>query len=321
MNKSLFVVLGATGDLANKKIFPSLKDIENIKIVTYSRRKPESNYESIIGDFDDLTPLFKYINDNGYKDIYFYFAVPPTLYLSLIDKIFAGIKNKNIKIALEKPFGTSHKEAKILASNIKKYGESNFYLVDHYAAKEKVIDFIENRNKIITKEIEAIEISISEIERLEKRGSFFDNVGIINDTVQNHILLLARIILGKQIDEINFKLDSKSIKFDQFEGYKNIEGVRPDSKTPTSFKGEFIHEDITIKIFSAKAQTNNSKNITVYFKDKTKHVINIDESSQNGKLPHNHIINDFVSNKNLYSVSISDSMAQWRIVEQIKDYS
>lgn len=317
MKSSLLVILGATGDLAKKKIFPALEKISNIKIITYSRKKPNSKYHSIIGDFEDLTPIANYIINNNYKKIYFYLAVPPNLFFNLINKIMQSFKNKSVNIALEKPFGTSYNEAKILSKIIYKYDKDNFYLVDHYIAKEAIINFIKNRNKIINKKIKSIDISLLETDRLEKRGAFFDKVGIINDTIQNHMLLLAKIVLNKKINEKNFNLVKDSIVLKQFDGYKKLIGVNPNSTTKTLFKGKFIYKDILFNFFSAKAQKQNNKFVKINFVDKTSHIIMIDDIFKNNISPHERIIKDFISNEKKYSVKLTNVLAQWRIINSI----
>ena len=318
MDKKLLVIFGATGDLATKKILPALKNIHtNIEIVTYSRKESAAGYKSIIGNFEDVNPLKKYIDEDKYNKVYFYFAIPPTLYLSLIKILTKTFSNIEIKIALEKPFGTSHNEAVVLSDFIKEYGEENFYLVDHYMAKEAIINLQKNREDIISDDIESVEIQILESEMLDKRGAFFDKVGIVNDTVQNHMLLMVKTLLNEDIDENNFKVIPDSIVLDQFPSYKSIEGVNPESKTSTSFKGHFLYKDITFKLFSAKAQEKNEKNIKINFKNKGSHTINIDKTSPNGKLPYEHIIEDFTNDTKRFSISVSDALAQWRIVKSI----
>ncbi len=318
MKKSLLVIIGATGDLAIKKIFPILKNIDNLNVATYSRKKPDTPHHSIIGELDNLTPVDKYLKEFNFDSVYFYVALPPSLYFNFIKNVYRDLATKNIRIALEKPFGSSYSEAKKIAKIIKKYGEQNFYLVDHYAAKESILKFVDRRSDIVNKKIQSVEISISETERLEKRGAFFDQVGIIKDTVQNHMLLLAQKVLDKEINIHNFTVKPETIILGQFEGYKNIEGVHPESNTHTYFKATFLHEDMEFKLFSAKAQDKNEKHVKITFTDKTQHIIYIDEMSEFGKTPHEQIIKDFVSDSKKLSINIDDALNQWGIVEQLQ---
>lgn len=319
MDNSLLIVLGATGDLFKKKIAPSLNHIKDIDVVTYSRNNPNSDFISIIGDFDDFSPLLAYIEKYKYTNLYFYFALPPTIYLELIKKIFLTFKIYNTKVALEKPFGTSLIEAQKIENIIYGYGESNFYLVDHYIAKESIINFLKTRGDIIDKEIKSVEISILEADDLKHRGLFFDKVGIVNDTVQSHILLLARLIVNSEINENNFIVDKDSIVLKQFDNYKKITGVDKNSKTETSFYGEFKYKNIIFKIHSAKGQIKNNKYIKLNFSDGEFYKIKIDQTSSNSILPHEYIIKDFIQNKFLYSIKVKDALSQWKIVSQIKD--
>ena len=128
----------------------------------------------------------------------------------------------------------------------------------------------------------------------------------------------AQKVLDKKINIYNFAVKPETIVLDQFEGYKNIEGVQPESNTHTYFKATFLHEDIEFKLFSAKAQDKNEKRVKITFTDKTQHTIHIDEMSEFGKTPHEQIIKDFVSDSKKLSINIDDALNQWGIVEQLQ---
>src|SRR6185369_8965486 len=142
MEKSLFVLFGATGSLAREKIIPAINslsergDFKNIEIVLYGRRDFDTNFKYIKGELGDLTQIEDFAKEKNITKIYFYVSLPPTLYPEIINSIAAISKNVEKVIALEKPFGTSLQNAQELSEQIKAVDNSNIYLIDHYLAKE-----------------------------------------------------------------------------------------------------------------------------------------------------------------------------------------
>ena len=132
---NILVIFGATGDLANRKIYPALNEIsksdklpENFKIIGCGRKELKENIFSKLQsnlasncDYIKLDPMieddYKLLSKklNDYKNIsitlnvIFYLSTPPRAYKPIIDNL---INNKlNIeesgyrRIIIEKPFG------------------------------------------------------------------------------------------------------------------------------------------------------------------------------------------------------------------------
>lgn len=304
-NPTTLVIFGATGDLVNKKIIPSVytlykekKLTEKFKVIAFARRDfKDGKYNEIITESlktyggvkdEDLSEFFKIFNyEQGNFDDQasleslsqtlqkvdaefgepanklYYLAVPPQYY----EELFNNIHNSKIqelpgtsRILVEKPFGnnleTAQKLDELLGTLFK---EEQIFRIDHYLGKEAIQNITTFRFDNIlfepvwsNKYIEKIEIRTLEDMGVEKRGEFYDKVGALRDVGQNHLLqMLAFVTMenpdGKDIREIRADLLEKLIPLTdedvktktyraQYEGYKEIQDVDPNSKTETYFR-------------------------------------------------------------------------------------
>ncbi|HTK03662.1 MAG TPA: hypothetical protein VL401_02725 [Alphaproteobacteria bacterium] len=305
MAKSLFILFGATGSLAQEKILPALKKLhnENIEIVLYARRDFEADFPYIKGELNDLTQVEKLVKEKNISKIYFYISLPPNLYPEVLNSIDKLDKNFEKFIALEKPFGNSLEEAKKLAEQIQKTN-SKFYLVDHYLAKEPVIEM----EKVDVEKIEKIKIAILETADVSQRSTFYDEVGAIKDVGQNHMLNMLAKLIGN-LDKVYYK--KGSLELGQYEGYSKIE---------TYFKAHFGIEntDIDIEFESGKKLKEDLGFIKVEFKDGGEYIVKIKPTERPiQREAYDYILEDFISGENKFSVSVQESLRDWEITEEI----
>jgi glucose-6-phosphate 1-dehydrogenase len=97
--------------------------------------------------------------------------------------------------------------------------------------------------------IECVQITMAENFGVEDRGSFYDPVGALRDVVQNHLLQLIGLFAAEppsraaDADGLRDKraevfraipsIDPAHYVRGQYEGYRSIKGVQPDSQTET----------------------------------------------------------------------------------------
>jgi len=235
----------------------------------------------------------------------FYLAVPPQFYESIFHNLAASGLTKPgsleegwTRVLVEKPFGKNLKTAQELEKLLAKlFKEIQIYRIDHYLAKEALQDILAFRfsnnlfeNNWSNQFIEKVEIKLWENIGVEDRGSFYDSVGALRDVGQNHLLqMLALITMDHPIDfqaeAIQKKREevlqtliplkkSEIQKFTfraQYEGYKEIKGVAPDSTTETYFKTlAFLSsprwQNVPITLESGKRLKEARKEIVVYLK-------------------------------------------------------
>lgn len=177
MKADALVLFGATGDLAKKKLFPALYDLEDlgeldVKIfgVASSKwtqevfkenvesavraRKPEvdeaalgkllGEMQLIVGDYEDpqtFVELAEAIKD--FKLPVIYLAIAPEYFAKIAYELDRVGITKRARVVVEKPFGRDLDSARALDAELKTIlPEEQIYRIDHYLGKEAVEDLL-----------------------------------------------------------------------------------------------------------------------------------------------------------------------------------
>lgn len=196
------------------------------------RERIEPNLKKRNGDadlpkIDKFFSMITYVSgpydtDEGYKDLnsqmeafekekkitvphrLFYFALPPSVFLSVASQIKKLVYAENgiTRVIVEKPFGHDLTSARELQNNLAPlFKESEIYRIDHYLGKEMVKNLLVLRfgntflNNCWNKDsIQSIQITFKEPFGTEGRGGYFDKIGIIRDVMQNHLLQVLTLL-------------------------------------------------------------------------------------------------------------------------------
>ena len=177
MKADVLVLFGATGDLAKKKLFPALYDMEdlgqldlpvvgvasskwtqevfrdNVEAAVRARKKNaderiitklREDVQLIVGDYNDpntFVNLAKAIKD--YKLPVIYLAIAPEFFATITASLAAVGITKRARVVVEKPFGRDLESAKLLDAELKKLlPEEQIFRIDHYLGKEAVEDLL-----------------------------------------------------------------------------------------------------------------------------------------------------------------------------------
>ncbi|MBZ7978481.1 glucose-6-phosphate dehydrogenase [Campylobacter sp. RM12654] len=178
-----FLLFGATGDLALRKLFPSLYEAflndllhEDFKILATGRSKlsleefkqklndkskihlkdttkwndflEKISYESVdINNLEDFKKLKNNLRDG--KDTIIYFSISPEFFITCCKNLSELNMNKdNVRIVLEKPLGMSLNECRAINESVAKYyKEEQIYRIDHYLGKSMVKELFEFRKQ------------------------------------------------------------------------------------------------------------------------------------------------------------------------------
>ncbi len=232
----------------------------------------------------------------------FYLATPPDAFLSIIDLLG---KSKQLKeergwrrVIIEKPFGIDLESAKKLNEEIHNFlSEGQIYRIDHYLGKETVQNILVARfaNTIFEplwnrNYIDHVEITVAEKIGVEHRGKFYDEVGVLRDIFQNHLLqVLTLVAMEPPVAFEAAALRNEKVKVlsaitpmtedevtqatvrGQYEGYRQEEGVDPNSMTPTYgaarlYVNNWRWQGVPFYLRSGKYLPEKLSQITIEFK-------------------------------------------------------
>jgi len=304
MIPSQFHIVGLTrqSDIKKESLFKNISDTEYLSSHMSLEKIDVTNIEDYKKLAESLLDRAKSFSEPA--QILFYLSVPPQVSKSIIELLGESGLSKmgEVKLLLEKPFGTDLENAIDLARHIDKYfTQTQVYRVDHYLAKETAQNIIVFRggNSLFKKTwnkdfIESIEIIASEEIGIEGRANFYEQTGALRDIVQGHLLQLLSLVLmdlpeSDNLDTITqLRLEAlkhlnlldvdKNAKRGQYEGYKT-EANNNESQVETfvSIKLESNDEKwkgVQITLSAGKALKNKMTLIKILYKKDKEHESN-----------------------------------------------
>jgi glucose-6-phosphate 1-dehydrogenase len=336
------VIFGASGDLTQRKLIPSLFKLfcksrlpQMFRIVGYGgtdfsdetfrdhlkegikefldAEYTEQEWQDFASDIfylrgkyepENFIKLDQFLDDWQGEDgnRLFYMATPPDAFPKIIDLLGKSKQLKEEKgwrrVIIEKPFGTELESAQKLNHQIHKVlDEKQIYRIDHYLGKETVQNILVARfaNTIFEplwnrNYIDHIEITVAEQIGVEHRGKFYDEVGILRDIFQNHLLqLLTLVAMEPPVAFEAAALRNEKVKVlsaitpmseaevakatvrGQYEGYRQEDGVDPNSTTATFgavrlYVNNWRWQDVPFYLRSGKCLKEKLSQITIEFK-------------------------------------------------------
>ncbi|MFZ3562761.1 glucose-6-phosphate dehydrogenase [Streptomyces sp. BH097] len=213
----------------------------------------------ITGDFaDDAT--FTRLRDRlaGFGFVTHYLAIPPSLFTTVAAALAAAGLNRNARLVVEKPFGHDIDSARKLQEELSTHFDDDHLLrVDHFLGNRAVESLMVSRfaNTLLAPiwhraYVDNVQITLAEDFDVADRGSFYDKVGCLRDVVQNHMLQVLAFLTMDPPSAGNARaqglekwrvlhatrtMDPADTVRGQYDGYRDVEGVQPDSATETYF--------------------------------------------------------------------------------------
>jgi glucose-6-phosphate 1-dehydrogenase len=256
----------------------------------FSRRKPDDDVLKILlehvkyvpGTFDEdsvyseLHKLLDEFEENAGEPLNraFYLATDPSFFGVIVEALgrskLAQHEHAEVRVIIEKPFGTSLEEARELNRRVLAiFEEAQVFRIDHYLGKETVQNMMAfrfangmfeplwNRNFI-----DYVQITAGEDIGIGTRAGYYDKSGALRDLIQNHMLqLLCHVAMEPPVSFTAEEVRNEKVKVlqavpqptpeeipqmalraqytaghaggEDVPGYLEEEGVPPDSRTET----------------------------------------------------------------------------------------
>ncbi len=237
-------------------------------------------------------------------NIIYYMALQPSLYedairqIQIVDGVIAQRVTLSKKIVVEKPFGFDHVTAKRYNDILlKAFTDREIYRVDHYLGKEFMQNLLLLRfhNDIIrmiwdNRSIDSIQIIFDETHGVDQRLGFYEKIGVIRDTIQNHIMqiityltmsdpttLTPEDIAAEKAKVLRAIAPPEEFYTGRYESLGAGSGHIVNTPTYAALKlsvNNYYMADIPIYIRTGKMQEHAKSLIYVKFKNKTQKVMN-----------------------------------------------
>ena len=219
--------------------------------------KLSSLLQYVDGDYSDpatFTRLRELLGQS--KRPLHYLAIPPSMFAAVAEGLAKAGCAADARVVVEKPFGRDLQSAIGLNRILDQFfPESAIFRIDHFLGKEPVQNILYTRFANLFLEplwnrahISSVQVTMAENFGVQGRGKFYEEAGAIRDVIQNHLLqVLACLAMdpptGEAYDAIRDEkarllkavrpLTPDDVVRGQFKGYRQEDGVAPDSAVET----------------------------------------------------------------------------------------
>jgi glucose-6-phosphate 1-dehydrogenase len=210
----------------------------------------------------DLSPLAAAVDDaarelGGDARVLHYLSIPPKAMNDAVTAIgAAGLAGERVRMIIEKPFGTDLDSARALNALLHSvFAEEQIFRIDHFLGKEDVQNILAIRfaNRLFepvwnAQQVSHVEIDVPETLGVEMRGEFYEETGAFRDMVVTHLFQALGFVAmeppagftadalaaeKQRVFQALAPLDPTQVVRGQYDGYRDIDGVAPDSDTET----------------------------------------------------------------------------------------
>ena len=256
---------------------------------------------------DDLDAVQEKLNtiegDASACNRLYYLSLAPSLYRPAITGMgetgMADDAGGWRRLVVEKPFGTdlaSARELNDIAHSV--FREDQVFRIDHYLGKETVQNLLVFRfaNAIFEpvwnrNYIDHVQITVAETLKIDERGDYYDQTGVLRDMFQNHLLQLLTLVAmepphafesealrNEKVKVLNAirRIHPEDVALHaipgQYRTYRDEPGVSPQSDTATYaalrlYVDNWRWQGVPFYLRSGKALRNKSTEIIIQFRN------------------------------------------------------
>jgi glucose-6-phosphate 1-dehydrogenase len=179
-------------------------------------------------------------------NVLFYLSTQPSQYATIAHGIGAaglGKGNGWRRLVVEKPFGHDLGSAKQLSNDLHDvFDESEVYRIDHYLGKETVQNILAFRfgNGIFEplwnrRYVDHVQITGAESIGVEGRGAYYQEVGALDDMIQNHLLqVMATVAM-----EPSASFRATSVRDERSKLLRSIRPWKPEEILQNTVSGQY----------------------------------------------------------------------------------
>jgi glucose-6-phosphate 1-dehydrogenase len=227
-----------------------------------------------------------------------YLSVPPKAALTVVREIEQAGLVPGSRIIMEKPFGTDLASARELNAQLHEvFREDQIFRIDHFLGKEAAQNILAFRfaNGLFEpiwhrNHIDHVQIDVPETLGLEQRADFYESTGAYRDMVVTHLFQVLAFtamepptaLEPQAISEEKNKvfrsmtpIDPRHVVRGQYVGYRDEEGVAPDSETATfvalkCFVDNWRWAGVPFYLRTGKKLAEGARVISIAFKEPPK---------------------------------------------------
>ncbi|MFN2587032.1 MAG: glucose-6-phosphate dehydrogenase [Actinomycetota bacterium] len=247
---------------------------------------------------DDTGPLSRAIAEKerelGEVRRLFYLAVPPPAFGTITEALAAAELTDRSRVVYEKPFGVDRASFVELDKTVGRVlDDSQVFRIDHFLGKESLQNILALRfgNGMFepvwnAKHIDHVQIDVPEEIGIGDRASFYEETGALRDMMVTHLFQVLSItameaprsLEAEQLRDEKVRvfdamrpLEAADLVRGQYEGYREAEGVAPDSKTETFVAAKMLVDNerwhnVPFFLRSGKRMAESRQTITLAFK-------------------------------------------------------